>query len=154
MAAKDDPEREDPEHEGSHMLQEGRMILPGVQALFGFQMVAFFTDRFTHLARGYQAAHMGATMLTIVAIALLLIPPAYHRQADPHRLTKKFLRLGSRCLTAGMFTLMLALSVQVFVIAALTFPDLPADFALAGGCLALLLVAWFVWPRLARLRDR
>ena len=30
----------------SHLLEECRMVLPGIQALFGFQLIAVFNSRF------------------------------------------------------------------------------------------------------------
>jgi len=30
------------------LLDECRMVLPGIQALFGFQLIAVFNDRFKH----------------------------------------------------------------------------------------------------------
>ena len=32
----------------SHLLEECRMVLPGIQALFGFQLIAVFNDGFEH----------------------------------------------------------------------------------------------------------
>lgn len=150
---RDERGLESVEREATHILEEARMVLPGVQALFGFQMVAFFTDMFRELSVGHRMTHMAATMLTIAATGLLMAPAAYHRQAEPHRLTANFLRLGTRFLTAGMFVLMLGISTQVFVIAALTFPQLPIDLLCSGTCLLFLLAAWFVLPRVARRRQ-
>jgi hypothetical protein len=33
----------------NHILGEGRMVLPGVEALFGFQLIAVFDQRFADL---------------------------------------------------------------------------------------------------------
>ena len=32
----------------SHLIEECRMVIPGIQALFGFQLIAVFNDGFDH----------------------------------------------------------------------------------------------------------
>jgi len=32
--------------QATHILDEARTVLPGIQALFGFQLIAVFSDRF------------------------------------------------------------------------------------------------------------
>jgi hypothetical protein len=39
----------DPEKSLTHLLEECRMVLPGIQALFGFQLVAVFNTPFKQL---------------------------------------------------------------------------------------------------------
>ena len=38
-------------------IEEARMVLPGIQALFGFQLVAAFNQRFTELSPSNQYLH-------------------------------------------------------------------------------------------------
>ena len=60
------------------------MVLPGVQALFGFQLIAVFSDGFTaRLTRSEQGLHLLALTLVAVAGALVMTPAAYHRQTGP-----------------------------------------------------------------------
>jgi hypothetical protein len=40
------------------ILEEARMVLPGIQALFGFQLVAVFNGRFEEITTGLQAIHL------------------------------------------------------------------------------------------------
>ena len=45
--------------EAKHVLEEARMVLPGIQALFGFQLVAVFNQRFsTDLTNSEQIVHL------------------------------------------------------------------------------------------------
>jgi len=62
-------------------LTELRVILPGAQALFGFQVSAVLTDRFEQLSGTSQAVHMASLGLVAIAIILLIAPAAYHRIA-------------------------------------------------------------------------
>ncbi|HET9576908.1 MAG TPA: hypothetical protein VFP44_03720 [Usitatibacter sp.] len=60
-------EREElPPHEAaSTLVHECRMVLPGVQATFGFQLIAVFQQRFKEdLARPEQLLHLCSTSRT------------------------------------------------------------------------------------------
>ena len=62
-------------------LTELRVILPGAQALFGFQMSAVLTDSFDRLGATSRAVHLASLLLIAVAIVMLIAPAAYHRIA-------------------------------------------------------------------------
>ncbi len=40
------------EDESTHATDEARMVLPGVQAILGFQLIAVFNQRFQDLSEG------------------------------------------------------------------------------------------------------
>ena len=76
-------------------LEEARMVLPGVQALFGFQLIAVFSDGFERrLDQNGQSLHLIAIVLVTIAIAIVMTPAAYHRQVEPRRATVAFLVLS------------------------------------------------------------
>lgn len=48
-----------------HLLEECRMVLPGIQALFGFQLIAVFNQGFAEkLPQATQMVHLAATILS------------------------------------------------------------------------------------------
>ncbi|TAJ97366.1 MAG: hypothetical protein EPO10_22960 [Reyranella sp.] len=49
--------RESLEEEATHATDEARMVLPGVQAIMGFQLIAVFNQRFETLAAGDPSRH-------------------------------------------------------------------------------------------------
>src|SRR4029078_3710837 len=66
------------------LLEECRLVRPGVHALFGFQLVAVFNAGFSEkLSRAEQHAHLAAILCVVVAIALLMAPAAIHRRREP-----------------------------------------------------------------------
>jgi Family of unknown function (DUF6328) len=65
--------RETLEEEVTHVTDEARMLLPGVQAVLGFQLVAVFNQRFQDLRSGEQLLHLTAFLLMALAMRLLLI---------------------------------------------------------------------------------
>ena len=74
------------------MLTEARVILPGAQALFGFQLAIVFTQSFGVLGTAPMLVHAASLLLVALAVVLLMAPAAYHRivyegevSADMHR---------------------------------------------------------------------
>jgi hypothetical protein len=67
--------RETLEEEATHVTDEARMVLPGVQAVLGFQLIAVFNQRFQELSAGEQLLHL---------IAFLLMALARHGPGRPH----------------------------------------------------------------------
>lgn len=154
---KGDPrcEQQSLDKEATHTLEESRMVLPGVQALFGFQLVAVYNAPFDKLlSPGEQRLHLLGLVTTAVAIALLMSPAAYQRQAEPHQITARFVRLSSLLLTAGMFVLMLSIQVNCYLIARIILKQQLPSLLLAGGLGVLFSGLWFVLPRVLRKRNR
>jgi hypothetical protein len=68
------------------LLDECRMVLPGIQALFGFQLIAVFNERFVEdLTQLERYLHFAAIGLVAVAIALIMTPAALHRRIGVRR---------------------------------------------------------------------
>src|SRR5437773_11650263 len=114
MAAK---KSEDSCDDISHLLEECRMVLPGIQALFGFQLVAVFNQRFEQISFADQLLHLAAVVLVVLSAALVMTPAAIHREVEPD--VEHFLRISSRLLLASMLFLALGISADFFIIAAL-----------------------------------
>jgi Family of unknown function (DUF6328) len=70
------------EEETRTVIGEARMVLPGIQAFFGFQLIAVFNNRFQDLTHTEQVLHLIALLLLAVSIALIMTPAAYHRIAE------------------------------------------------------------------------
>ncbi|WP_133500755.1 DUF6328 family protein [Cognatilysobacter terrigena] len=134
-----------------HLIEECRMVLPGVQALFGFQLVAVFSDRFqTALTQSEKELHLVSIALVVVAIALIMTPAAYHRLTAPGLVTAHFLRLSTRLLMAGMPMLMAALVIDAYLVGRL-IDGARAGFAIAAALLVVFVALWFVLPIVSRL---
>src|SRR4051812_31992542 len=68
--------------------QGARMVLPGIQAVFGFQLVAIFSDGFKTLPKNQQYIHLAALLSVAVSVMMVLTPAAYRRQAEPGRISR------------------------------------------------------------------
>ena len=65
------PEKEPLSEVASHLLEECRMVLPGIQALFGFQLMAVFNAKFWDLLYFQRVVHLLAIGLVAIAVALV-----------------------------------------------------------------------------------
>lgn len=97
-------------------IDEARMVLPGIQTLFGFQLIAAFNERFRELDPPQQVLHFVALILVALAIAIIMTPAAYHRLAERGSISKFFVRLASSLIAIAMLPLMLALCIEVHLL--------------------------------------
>src|SRR5205085_8438861 len=70
-------------------LTEARVVLPGAQALLGFQLVTIFMDGFDKLPNILKFIHIGSLALVGMTMILLMTPAAYHRIAERGEDTKR-----------------------------------------------------------------
>jgi hypothetical protein len=143
----------DPEESLKHLLEECRMVLPGIQALFGFQLIAVFNKPFWDLLGVPQRlAHLAAICLMALAIGLVLAPASYHRLAEPDAVTQRYLRTSSRFITFGMAALMGGMLVDIFLIAQLLLPQMAYAVILTAAMALFFTGLWYLFP-LARARQ-
>jgi hypothetical protein len=136
------------------LLDECRMVLPGIQALFGFQLIAVFNDGFEQrLGAPEQQLHLAALVLVAIAIAIIMTPAAFHRQKGALAVTRRFVDVSTLLLLWSMAPLALAICLEVYVVAQLIVPASLAA-ALTAGLLAAFALLWFVVPRAQRLQRR
>ena len=129
-------------------LDEARMVLPGVQALFGFQLIAVFNEGFERRLSDFeQDLHLVAIVLVTIAIALLMTPAAYHRQVDRRRATAEFLALASRLISGAMLPLAAGLALDIRIVARLVTGEPLLATAIGVVVFALFVVLWFVFPQ-------
>lgn len=131
----------------SHILEECRMVLPGVQALFGFQLIAVFNQGFSErLSHAEQLVHLVAIVLTVLAMALVMTPAALHRQAEPKQVSERFVWLGSHLVLASMFPLAIAVGLDCYVVASLIVKDDALAAAVALAIVLLFAALWLFLP--------
>ena len=143
------------ENSVSLLLEECRMVVPGVQALFGFQLIAVFSDAFAReLTLGEQRLHIAAVALGVIALGLVMAPAAVHRQAEPHVVSDRFLHVASRLLLFSMIPLALAITIDVYVVSRVVFHSRAAAWAVSALLFGFLMLVWLVLPRILRARVR
>ena len=127
------------------LLNELRVILPGVQVLFAFLLMVPFTQRFPDLDDLETGVFFMTLLCTAVATALLIAPSAHHRILWRRGVREQRLVLGNILTIAGLIFLVPAMVGVVFVITDFIFGLTAA--AVVTDLLALFFVVlWFVFP--------
>jgi hypothetical protein len=133
-----------------HLEEEARMVLPGIQALFGFQLIAVFNQRFEELSKFDQGCHFAALLCSAFSILCVLTPAAYHRQAEPTSISSFFCRVGTFFLTLSMLPLALGTSLDLYVISRLVFENPILSMATGFISFIFFISAWFLFPFFSR----
>lgn len=116
------------------------MVLPGIQALFGFQLIAVFNPNFLELlSHRERVIHLIAITLVAMAIALIMTPAAFQRQTSPQHVSRKFLKLSTRLLLLSMPLLCGGICIDFYLVAKIILADALLALVLAGCMLAFLL---------------
>jgi hypothetical protein len=135
------------------LLEECRTILPGIQALFGFQLIAIFNDGFDEkLNASEQYLHLAAIALVAVAVVLIMAPAAYHRQTGPMKVNATFITVASRAALVAMVALMLGLTLEFYVVAQVVLAQTNWALFLAVVLCGFIMLVWFMVPRIQLLR--
>lgn len=138
--------------QADRVLEEARTVLPGVQALFGFQLIAVFNQRFEALSTAHQDIHLAALFAVALAIGFIMTPAIYHRLAEPHVVSPAFIRLASRCLAATAVPLLAGIGLEFYLVATLVEPRLHLNVVLTALLVTTFAGLWFVVPLRRRAR--
>jgi hypothetical protein len=134
------------------LMTEARMIVPGAQALLGFQFATFFMTGFERLPTPLKALHIVSLSLVGLATILLIAPAAYHRIAENGEDTERVVDVGSRMVLLSLVPLALGIAADVVVV--MGQAGMPASRALvvSGGLLVSATALWGAYPAWRRRR--
>lgn len=137
----------------SQIMTEGRVILPGAQAMLGFQFAAVLTDAFARLPETSRLVHLGGLAAMTLAVILLMSPPCYHRIVGGGDARPDVDRYGVRMMLGALLPLALGLAADLYVVVA-TVLQAPG-VARGVSAFALLIAAglWMGVPLGLRRRD-
>jgi hypothetical protein len=100
-------EQKELDEEIRHVLTEIRMVLPGAQALLGFQFMVMVLQEFETLPNALKQTHLVSLSLMTFAVILLMTPAAYHRIVVKGENTREFHQFAGRMLLASLIPLAL-----------------------------------------------
>lgn len=127
------------------LLQEIRVLLAGSQVLTAFLMTVPFSSGFTHL-NGVERNVFAATFLTVLlSLILFATPAAYHRLVWPVPDRRRFKRLSTRLVIAGLVPLSIALVLATQLVLNEVFKAAETSIGTALVA-AMILVMWWLWP--------
>lgn len=127
----------------NHVLTETRVVLPGAQALLGFQLAGVLMESFEKLPESSKYIHLASMFAVAIATILLMTPAAYHRIAEQGRETEHFHRIAGRLLLAAMAVLAAGISGDFYVVVAKTLQSSTAAIVFAGLTLLFFYGLWF-----------
>jgi Family of unknown function (DUF6328) len=137
-----------------HVLTECRVVLPGAQALLGFQFVTTLMEAFEKLPSSSKYVHLASLALVALSIVLLITPAAYHRIVERGEETEHFHRFASRILVAALVPLALGVSGDLFVVVRKVTESVTSAVASAIVSLLFFYGLWFGFTLYRRNRER
>jgi hypothetical protein len=135
----------------THVLEECRTVVRGMQALFGFQLIAVFRAAFTEqLSSAERTLHLAAIVLLTIAILLVMAPAALHRQTEPTSVSVRFITISSRQLMASMAPLAIGICLDVYLVARVIVRSRGLAGIVAVFLLGVFIVLWVLLSRAVR----
>lgn len=132
------------------LVDECRMVLPGVQAIFGFQLMVVFQQKFgEELDKPFQYLHLAALLLVAISAAIIMAPAAYHRIHGAREVTDRFIRISSRLLLVALGPLAVGLSLDVFLLGKLVIGQQALAILLAAAVFGVMIFMWYLFPHVA-----
>lgn len=141
-------------HVMANVLEESRMVLPGVQALFGFQLIAVFNSGFESLSSLDKDIHLIALILNILAIGCVMAPASYHRQVERDCVSDHLVHFSSKLLCLGLVPLVMSLSLDSYVVCKAITHDVESGIVVALFTFTFLSLVWYAVPQFERRRRR
>ena len=127
------------------LLQELRVILPGVQVLLAFLLTAPFQQRFTELPGSLRNAFFASIACATLATVLLIAPSAHHRLRWRAGEKERLLRIGNQTALWGTVFLAAAIVLALYVVTNILFSS---ELAVATAVVATVVFAvlWYMLP--------
>jgi len=132
--------KEELDRELIELLNELRVVLPGVQVLFAFLLAVPFANGWMRVTELQRDIFYVAFLATAAASILLIAPSVYHRLRWREGDKEQILVTSNRLAIAGTVFLALGMTAAVFLIGDILFKGVWAAITaaiVAGG------VAWF-----------
>jgi hypothetical protein len=125
------------------VLTEARVVLPGAQALLGFQFIAVLTDGFTKLEPTSQYVHLICLGLIALSIVFLMAPTAFHRIVEQGEDTERLHAFASAMVLGAMVPLALGIAGDFYVVLDKVLKSQSLAILFAGITVAFFYGLWF-----------
>jgi Kef-type K+ transport system membrane component KefB len=134
------------------LLQELRVVIPGVQILLAFLLTAPFQQRFAALPGSMRNAFFASIACATMATAFLIAPSAHHRLRWRAGEKERLVRVGNQMAIIGTVFLAAAIVLALYVVTDVLFTtNLAMMTALAS--LVVFATLWYVVPWLGRFNS-
>lgn len=132
------------------LLNELRVMLPGVQALFAFLLIVPFSERFASTTRPERVAYYIAFAAAALCSILFIAPSVYHRVQFRQHDKERLLQVGNAMVVSGTVVLGVGIAASIYVVTGFLADD---AVALIASLVAFFLISvlWWVVPLSHRL---
>jgi hypothetical protein len=137
-----------------HVLTEARLVLPGAQALLGFQFLTILSAPFEKLEFSSKVIHLISLSCVALAIVFLLTPAAYHRIVERGEDTQHMHEFASAMVLAATIPLGIGIAGDFLVVARKVLQDFTIAVVASAVLLLFIYGMWFGLTLYARARKR
>lgn len=135
------------------LLNELRVVLPGVTVLFAFLLAVPFAKGWPKVTPFERDAFLVAVSAAGVSIAFLTAPSAYHRLRFRHGDKSHIVTIGNRLAILGIAAFAVALDAVILLVLSYVVSR-GAGIAACVSLGALVLTLWYGLPIYAAVKDR
>jgi hypothetical protein len=135
------------------LLNELRVVLPGVTVLLAFLLAVPFAKGWPKTTTFQRDVFVVSFLATAVSVALLTAPSSYHRLRFRHGNKEHIVKLGNRLTIAGIVASAVSLEAVVLLVMDYVL-SLGAAIAAAGSLLAVVAIFWYGLAGWSELRGR
>ena len=135
------------------LLNELRVVLPGVTVLLAFLLAVPFANGWTRVTEFQRDIFVVAFLATAVSVAILTAPSSYHRLRFRQSNKEHLVRVGNRLTIAGIAASAVSLEAVVLLVMDAVL-SLAAAIAAAVALFAVIASLWYGLALWAVLRDR
>ena len=132
------------------VLIECRVVLPGAQALLGFQLIIMWMTEFYKIPQAWKLLHLASLASVAVSTILLILPAAYHRIVEQGEDSEMLHHITARALLSAMVFLALGICGDFYVACRLTGVGTALSTTITLLLLAFFYGCWFgysVWKK-------
>jgi hypothetical protein len=134
------------------LLQETRVVMPGVQVLFAFLLAVVFQTKFVTATRFEHDVYLATILCSAGAALCFIAPAAWHRILFKQKDKRHIITVANRFMICGVAFLALAMTLALVLVCDFVFGGTTAAIVPAVAGLSFTWF-WFGAPLVRRRRD-
>ena len=150
---KDETPKERADRELIELLNELRVVLPGVTVLLAFLLAVPFAKGWAEVTPFQRDVFVVAFLAAAVSVVVLTAPSSLHRLRFRQGDKTEIVRLGNRLTIAGIAVSAVALEAVVLLVTDYVL-SLTAAIAASAVLFVVLLALWYGLPLAVAMRER
>jgi hypothetical protein len=144
-SGREETEQERLDRNLGELLQELRVVIPGVQVLFAFLLTVPFQERFAEINAFQRDVYFATLLCTAISAILLMSPTAYHRLTFRYQQKRRLVFYSNRFAIIGLTFLAAAMTGALLLVTDVLFSTTASAVVVALTVTAFL-VLWYALP--------